>query len=244
VDREGIGMGHRGEITMCHFKRPEYTRQAVESLRRCEGVGDYLILPHVEPGDDAVRAVVEGIDFAECVPTFNGERFGVALNTEMALADGFRHADFVVHVEDDVLCAPDALRYFEWCRDRFREDPRVFSVTAYNRSEAPPPPSDWHRVRLRHWFHPLACATWRDRWHRFRGRLHCAPEGWDALLNWTFCGGNGPGWLREAYPALSRAQHIGVVSSLSAHSPEWYREHHDVRHWAADVEVPVGKFHE
>ena len=45
------------------------------------------------------------IDFAACIPTFNAERFGVDLNTELALADGFHHADFVIHIEDDVVCA-------------------------------------------------------------------------------------------------------------------------------------------
>ena len=48
-------MSVRNVITMCHFNRPDYSRQVIEALRVCEGIGDYLILPHVEPGNDAVR---------------------------------------------------------------------------------------------------------------------------------------------------------------------------------------------
>jgi hypothetical protein len=233
----------RNVITMCHFNRPAYSRQVIEALRGCDGIGDYLILPHVEPGNDEVRALVVEIDFAECIPTFNAERFGVDLNTELALADGFQHSDFVIHIEDDVVCARDALRYFEWCRERFRDDISVFSVTGYNRCAELPPPDRWHRVSVRHWFHPLACGIWKDRWESFRGRLHSAPAGWDDFLNWMFCAGEQPGAFVEVYPELSRAQHIGVESSVHSYSPDWYREHHHVPHWAGDYDVPAGVFH-
>ncbi len=195
-------MSVRNVITMCHFNRPDYSRQVIEALRVCEGIGDYLILPHVEPGNEAVRALVEEIDFALCIPTFNAERFGVDLNTELALADGFHHADFVIHIEDDVVCARDTLRYFEWCRERFADDMSVFSVTGFNRCNELPPPAAWHRVGLRNWFHPLACATWKDRWQTFRGRLHSAAAGWDVFLNGTFCAGEQPGGARGS---VSRA---------------------------------------
>ncbi len=232
----------RNVITMCHFNRPEYSRQVIESLRACDGIEESLLLPHIEPGNDAVRAMIEEIDFAECIPTFNAERFGVDLNTELALADGFRRAGFVIHIEDDVLCAPDLLRYFEWCCERFADDSSVFSITAYNRGDGLPTRA-WHQVDRRHWFHPLACGTWKNRWQSFRGRLHSAEQGWDAFLNWTYCAHEQPGAMVEVYPELSRAQHIGVVSSLHAHSPEWYRDHHHVPHWAGDYDVPGGDFH-
>jgi hypothetical protein len=236
-------MGSNKVITMCHFNRPEYSRQVFESLRGCDGISDYLILPHVEPGNDEVRALVEGVDFAECIPTFNSEQFGVGLNTELALADGFRRSDFVIHLEDDVPLASDALQYFEWCQERFRDDLSVFSVTAYNRRMTPPPEADLHRVSRRNWFHPLACATWTNRWQLFRGRLHSTKKGWDSLLAWGFCAGDQPGALFEVYPELSRAQHIGVKSSLSELSPEWYVERHDARYWAGDIHVERGEFH-
>ncbi len=236
-------MGVRKVITMCHFNRPDYSAQVIEALRHCEGIGDYLILPHVEPGNGPVRDLVEGIDFAECIPTFNAERFGVDLNTELALADGFHRGDFVIHIEDDVVCSGDALRYFEWCRERFSDDLSVFSITGYNRSDRRPPPADWHRVSLRHWFHPLAFGIWKDRWETFRGRLHSAVGGWDALLNWTFCAGDRPGGLFEVYPELSRAQHIGLVSSVQPRPPNWHLEHHHIRWWDGNHDVPPGDFH-
>ena len=52
-------MSERGVITMCHYNRPDYSRQVLEALRACEGVGDYLILPHVEPGTAASALPVD-----------------------------------------------------------------------------------------------------------------------------------------------------------------------------------------
>ena len=119
----------------------------------------------------------------------------------------------------------------------------VFSVTGFNRCDELPPLTAWHRIGLRNWFHPLAWATWKDRWQTFRGRLHSAAAGWDVFLNWMFCAGEQPGALVEVYPELPRVQHIGLESSLHPHSPEWYRENYCVRHWAGNVDIHDGLFH-
>lgn len=225
---------------MCLCDRPDYTRRVLASLRACDGIGDYRILPHCEPGDDHVRALVEGIDFAECLPTFNASRLGVNPNTENALLDGFGLSGFVIHVEDDILLAPDALRFYEWCRDRFATDPRVFSATSYNRRPGPAGPDELHRVRLRKWFHPWGWATWRDRWGAFSGSLHKIERGtWDARINERFCAGGRGARCQEAYPELSRSQNIGVVSSRRRLPREWFEENMHLRHWAGNHAVPI-----
>lgn len=37
-------------VTMTLFRRPQYTRQVLEALACCEGIREYLVLLHVEPG--------------------------------------------------------------------------------------------------------------------------------------------------------------------------------------------------
>ena len=185
-------MAQRKVITTCQYKRPDYTRQMLEALRRCAGIEDYTILVHLEPGDEEVHSLLRGIDFAESRLIRNPYRLGVDINTENALRHGFGLADFVIHLEDDIVCAPDALQYYEWCRERYANDPRVFSVTGYNRRQTPAPPEDHHTVHLRAWFHPWGFATWKDRWARFEGRLHGNPGApWGVWLNDTFCRGGG-----------------------------------------------------
>jgi hypothetical protein len=229
---------------MCHCNRPHYSRLVLRALSACEGIGDYLLLPHVEPGNDEVRSLVESIDFAEYLPTFNAERLGVNLNTEIALGDGFRRAPFVIHIEDDIVCAPDALRFYEWCNERYANDPGIFSATGYNRRDDPVPVTEWHQVRTRHWFHPWGWASWRDRWQSFRGRLHTARSDWDVFLNETFCATVASPRAQEAYPELSRSQNIGTAGSSADRLPGWYREGHYVTQWAGDRSVPPGEFHD
>ncbi len=113
----------RKVITMCHCLRPDYSRRVLHALGECVGIADYLILPHVEPASEEVRAEIEAIDFAECLPTFNASRLGVNRNTENALLDGFAFGDFVIHVEDDIVLAPDALLFYESMRRAISEGP-------------------------------------------------------------------------------------------------------------------------
>jgi hypothetical protein len=236
-------MSQRKVITTCQFRRPEYTRQVLEALRGCVGIEEYTILAHIEPGDEEVHALIRAIDFAECRRVENPYVQDVSLNTENALRHGFLMADYVIHIEDDIVCAPDALRYYEWCRERYRDDPRVFSVTGYNRRSTPAPPEESHTVRLRQWFHPWGVATWKDRWERFQGQLFgCRADPWAVYLNKTYCSGGSPPQCHEVYPELSRSQNIGLEKARSSRSPEWYREHHMLKYWAGNTEVRDGTF--
>lgn len=239
-------MQNRKVISMCHYKRPDYSRQVLEALRACDGIGDYLLLPHVEPGNEEVRDLIEAIDFAECLPTFNERRLGVNLNTENALLDGFSFGDFVIHIEDDILFAPDALRYFEWSSARYRADSSVFSVTGYHRRADPVSPEDFHRTRLRTWFHPWGWGTWRDRWELFSGRLHTSPCTWDVFLNINFCAEARTSCCHEVYPELARAQNIGRYSSIGSTMTDevWFFKYRHLTHWAGNHDLSVAEFHD
>ena len=236
-------MSGRKVITTCQFRRPQYTRRMLDALRGCTGIEEYTILVHLEPGHDEVQSLVRGIDFAECRIVENTHQLGVNLNTENALRHGFGLADFVIHLEDDILCAADALRYFEWCGERFASDPRAFSVTGYHRRQSPAPASESHAVRLRPWFHPWGFATWRDRWARFEGTLFDRLDtSWDIIINKTYCCGGPVPQRHEVYPELSRTQNIGLETSRFARSPK--RFEHRLSHWAGAHPVPEAEFHE
>jgi hypothetical protein len=169
---------------------------------------------------------------------------GCNLNTENALFDGFSFGNYVIHLEDDIVCAPDALRYYEWCAERYVADRFVFSVTGYNFRATSPPADEFHKVCRRRWFQPWGWATWRDRWERFAGRLYSAPTGWDDFINLTYCWGNWGPCSHEIYPELSRSQNIGLISSIGNIPPEWYAENHFLKQWAGNYDVPRGVFAE
>jgi hypothetical protein len=234
-------MSDRKVITMCHYRRPEYTRRMLSALSACPEVGEYLILPSVEPGNEEVRDLIEAIDFAECRPHFNGERLGCNENTDQALALGFNVADYVIHLEDDILCAPDSLRYYEWARDRYASDTMVFSVSGYQRHRPGQTilPEDHFRVRRRRAFSPWGWATWRDRWDQFGGALRVLTYPWDVFLNIAFAASPIEMFREEVYPELSRSQHIGLISSVS---PGQDSTHLTAANWAGDHVLADGEF--
>ncbi len=225
---------------MTHYNRPRYTRQIVKALSRCTGIGRYTIVACVEPDNDEVLAHVEAIDFAERVVVRNKKRLGCTVNTYRAMSIGFTLADYVIHVEDDVLLARDALVFHEFCRSRYRDDQGVLSVTGYHRA-AHCNPASYHEVRRRRWFHPWNCAFWKDRWDLLApGWLRPRRVLWDgyvhSVLKHLGC--------CELHPMLSRAQNIGAERGTCVPSARWHRANQHVPFWAEDAALAPGEFWE
>jgi hypothetical protein len=204
-------------ITLCLWRRPKYTREVLNALRNCRGIGDYLLLIQQDGADDRgdvgqseVRAICEKIDFAPARIVSESEHLGCNMNTRRALATGFRYADYVIHIEDDIQVAPDALQYFEWAR-QFRSDPSVFVVSIWEwpgfgevRTVEQNTHVKWH-PGLSIW----GFATWRDRWQQmdqgWTSSTDDKAESWDQYLE-THVKGDHRGSL---CPMVSRCINIG-----------------------------------
>src|SRR5205085_4047904 len=121
---------------------------------------------HVEPGHPQVLELAHRAPFENKRIVENATRLGCGDNIYSAIDDAFRFADYVILLEDDVVPAPDCLRYFEWARRRYRDDPQVFSVSAYSRLT--PPPERYYVAHRAPWFNCWGFATWADRWSEMR----------------------------------------------------------------------------
>jgi hypothetical protein len=226
-------------ITGCFWARADYTRRCLDALARCDGIADCVFRPGCEPGCEEVIAMLRGFDACTTEVTINRQRLGCNLNTVASIERGFGISDFVLHVEDDVLLAPDALRYFAWARDHYRDNPNILTVTGYNRTPERGCPE---AVHTRKWFHPWGWATWIDRWNRIRAHNYDSKSvTWDVLISRNFIDpADSP--YRELYPALSRVQNIGAKSSIHGDwfSPEWHAQNQRAQHWTGDglSEVP------
>jgi len=238
-------MNTRHVITCCAWNRPAYTAPMLAHLGACEGIGAYRLLAFIEPGCPAVADLFAAVDFCECQVTHNSERLGVNHNMYQALAAGFAVSDYVIHVEDDVLLAPDALVYFEHCRQVYAADPTVYTVTAYHQTVSLPEPSDWHSLIREAWFSPWGWATWRDRWLEApRGLCHTwVPEAyqfwWDSWVHKLLRRSRD-----QVAPLLSRAQNIGAAGGAHVPSADWHARRQHIRYWAGDYTVPAGMFGE
>jgi len=114
-------------ITTLHYNRPDCTRRCLEALSRCRGIEDCRLIAHTDGGPNRSQEVADLLQqrpFCDTQVCFHPDHLGFDQATFQTLRDGFVDADFVVHIEDDILLAPDALEWFAWARDRYRDDRR------------------------------------------------------------------------------------------------------------------------
>ncbi len=89
-------------ITMTAYRRPQYTREVLDALAQCDGIGDWTLIPNVEPGNTEVIAAFRDFHACECRLVVNERRLGLNRNTLAALMRAFHmKADHVVHLKDD-----------------------------------------------------------------------------------------------------------------------------------------------
>jgi hypothetical protein len=197
-------------ITFALQGRPDYLRSVLEALRKCDGIHEYLILPHIEPGNEEVLSLVKSIDFAKVQITLNQEKLGITHNTYQAWQNGFTKSDFIIHFEDDMIPSRDCLRYVEHCSEMYRDDPKVFSITAYNQSQCRP--FQYHFVSRRSPCVFGLVGIWRNRWEWIKNNWSRDPDSYAAHLTNYLAKFE----LNEIYPHFSRSQHVGAKTKINA----------------------------
>ena len=209
-------------ITLTTYNRTDYLRQALDALGRCSGVEDYTLIVSAEPGFQDVLDIIKSVNFCDVTLNINSRVLGNSLNTLVAIDYGFHITDFfVIHLEDDIIFARDALEMFEACAVKYQNNPHVFSVTAYNPEKNMLSERDMKRMSFRQWFHPWGWGTWKHKYDAIRNDW--AIKNWDIHINNNLRNGR-----FEIFPVVSRAQNIGVVGGVHAryYSKEWYKKNH------------------
>ena len=149
-------------------------------------------------------------------------------------------SDYVILCEDDILFAKDALKYFEWARDEYKNDKQVFSICGYSRDKATEP--EYFKIQRNPWFTPWGWATWADRFEDIKAVLAHRlndHDSWDQITNYAIRKDR-----NEIRPLLARTQNIGGELGTYCPGPGWHRQHQFNGHWAGDVEVGDGTFFE
>jgi hypothetical protein len=231
-------IAHGKVVTVTAYRRPEYTRRVIEALLKCAGIDEYLVLFHIEPGCREVVDLARAAPFLNKMVLTNAAVLGCTANTFSAIDHAFRFADFVVHLEDDTVPAGDCLRYFEWARHTYRQDPDVFSVTSYCRGV---PPSDRHyAVHREPWFNAWGVAFWSDRWQELRDRW-----GFEERVSWDICANRIRGNRIQIQPFLARTQNIGAEQGTYCPGAEWHRQNqfNEYGAWSVDLD-PTAPFQE
>lgn len=184
-------------------------------------------------------------DSCETRLVVNENRMGLNRNTHEAVFRSFKlRADVMVHLEDDTVPSPDALRYFEWAvREVLVPDVKsvdghqILLASGYNKPRREPRPDQSNQCDTRPIWTPWGWAVDRTRltW---------------LIVNWCFrnrkcftCQFRSQyrRTRREVYPVLSRVQNIGYEMGENNRTPEWYRANHRTP-WVSEGNL-AGDFH-
>lgn len=222
-------------IVMPLWKRANYTKTVLEGLLNCNGIDEYKILIHLEPGYPEVLDVIYSMKEKLNIGLFmNSSILGATHNTYNCMENGFDFSDYVIYFEDDDVPCKDCLKYFEWSRDTYENDYDILSVTSYNRTW--PEPDEYYKVYRKQWFTPWGWATWKDRWDEIKTKWN-NNIGWDTIINHHVRGDR-----YEIKPRLARTQNIGAENSVNVPNAQWHKEHHYNEFWVGSVNLPEGNY--
>jgi hypothetical protein len=223
-------------ITVSAYNRPEYLRQTLSALRACDGIDSCRVAVLIDLSDEAGKC-------ADVATTLGFESF--AYTTRVGCNAAIRHAfeygfrvmrsEYHVHLEDDTVPTRDALRWFAWARDAYRDHARVMNVSGYQRVSN----GCLDECGARRWFTPWGWGVWRDRWDGLAaGWVRDDATSWDVIVNHVLRAGR-----HEVFPTVSRIQNIGAEKGTHVPSAEWHTAHHRVAVTADDIEgKPVNEW--
>lgn len=200
-------------ITMTAWRRPEYTRQVIDNLKRCIGFEEYILLPTIEPGNQDVLKAFDGL--SNCQIVVNDMILGCSPNTFKALHRGFDISDFVIHLEDDTVPGIDSLKYFEWIYKTYKDNKEIFTATTYNRIKDINPQNYFTAYRFQ-WFTGWMWCTWIDRFEEMKREWDF--NTWDININHKIRKNR-----YEICPHLPRSQNIGEHLG-TYNTPDFWRQ--------------------
>ncbi len=249
-------MNYKKVITISAYDRPIYLARTMDALSRCYGIQDYKLHCFVDLSSEQETIHDVCIDIRircglNLDITFNDTRVDCNTNIYDCLYWGFEQTDYLIHIEDDIVLAKDALLYFEQCGKTYEKDQDILTVSAYNNGELAykethtdefkPSLSAVYRQNN---FAPWGWATWKDRWEEIKenwqfgfdarykdGKMILPPGcGWDVNMEKAILGDR-----KRICPACPRCKNIGRLQGRHM-SPEHFDRWQTMERWANDFE--------
>lgn len=201
-------------VTVSAYDRPSNLKETLSSLSLCHGLSYtrvFVVCDKSDRTDECVKlAKSHGFDVL-----VNDDRLGCNETIKRSLLFGLAVAgcDFHIHLEDDTVPSKDALQWFSWARDRYREDKSVFSVSGYQRV----PCGRIDQCSKRRWFSSWGWGTWPDRMAEI---VECINT--ESGVSWDILVQSRRGTRHEAFPCVSRIQNTGAIGEHHK-NPDWHR---------------------
>jgi len=154
------------------YKRLEHLKRCVESLKRnalATQTDVYFFSDAPKSGDEEavaeLRQYLKTISGFKTVHVVEREYNNRVTNNRSGMRLLLDKYDRIIFLEEDVVVAPKFLSYMNHALDKYRDNPRIFSITGY----CPPiqlPDSYEHSVFFLRRFNAWGFGIWKDRFEK------------------------------------------------------------------------------
>jgi FkbM family methyltransferase len=159
-------------VALFAYRRPIHLNRTLQALRSnpeasqtelfvfCDGARDVSVGGEVE----TVRNLVRGdLGFAATHVVSRDSNYGLARNITEGVSEVLRLRESVIIVEDDIVVGPFFLRFMNEALCRYRNNPRVGSISGY----CYPVPDQMPETYFIRGADCWGWATWRNRWKEY-----------------------------------------------------------------------------
>lgn len=227
-------------ITSPHYNRPEFTAPMLEALSSVRGIEKHRVIfsidcPKDSKVDRGVSKLLYAFDKCERTIHYSTNNIGCNLHTLKMFTLGFLNNtdEWILHLEDDIVLAPDSLELIEDII-AYKPADNISNISLFNRVNEGDVRGKVREINKRPWFTPSGIALRRTAFSLSVER-DCYSNryvSWDINFN-TMCRNEN---MYEIYPLLSRSNNIGWYGT-HVPSKEWYHKNLEMSYWAGNVDV-------
>lgn len=243
--RDGISLEHnimKITITLTCSNRADYLKNVVDSLFEADKTNlELLLLPSIDYNSLKVIDIINQIDFITKDVVIHNPRLGCNQNTLFAINRGMLSdfSDYILHLEDDTPLAKDALQFFSFCFNEFKDDEKIVSIGGYSKTEELDE-SETYTLIKEPFFSAWGCGFWKHKWniieqHWTNSRVNSGMS-WDSHLNQVLFVEK---QFLQVRPSISRVQNIGATNGTWVHDPAWHYYNHRSPYLSNDIENTI-----
>lgn len=131
-------------VVLFAYARPDHLRRTLACLRENRvpliyAFSDGPRTPDKAPSVEQVRQILHGIDWCEVILCERQENLGLGRSIRSGVTSVLEQHDAAIVFEDDLICVPGTYDYLCAALSRYRDEPRVMSVTGWTHPRLTPP---------------------------------------------------------------------------------------------------------
>lgn len=220
-------------ISLTCFRRPDYLSEVIDSLQKSIkysklDLSKTSLYVNIDGDNKEVVDLINSIDFIPKNVIQNIPSIGCNKNTFETINRAINDSDYLLHLEDDTVLSEDAIEYFLYMFEKYKDNERVICIGGYNKTDFLDP-DNLYVSFIENFFSCWGCGFWNHKWPIFRdgwtNQLSVNnPQSWDSYLQDNlFATGKK---YQQVRPKISRIQNIGAKLGTWVIDPIWHEFNH------------------